>query len=290
MDRVADRPGKLRAMMNLVRFEHTVFALPFALMAAFVRAGGWPTGRQLGFVLVCMVTARAAAMAFNRIVDVELDARNPRTAQRELPTGKVGMWEAQALTVASAGMFVLAARALNELCFLLSPLALAVILGYSYTKRFTAWSHALLGLSLAIAPMGGWLAVSGAFELPPFCLALAVVLWVAGFDIIYATLDLEFDEREGLHSAVRRYGLAGGLRLSAALHAAFLAALVAFGVAADLGPAYFVGALLAGGLVIAEHVMVSPRDLRRVNTAFFALNGVISVGLLAATAVDVWVG
>jgi len=287
---VARRPGKVRALMDLVRFEHTVFALPFALMAAFVRAGGWPTGRQLGFMVLCMVSARTAAMAFNRIVDVELDARNPRTAQRELPTGKVRMWEAQALVVASAAAFVLSARALNDLCFALAPVALAIILGYSYTKRFTTWSHALLGLCDAIAPMGAWLAISGAFELPPFFLALAVILWVSGFDVIYATLDLEFDEREGLRSAVRRYGLRGALRLSAALHAGFLVALLAFGVAAGLGAAYYTGALLAGGLVLVEHLIVRPWDLRRVNTAFFTVNGIISLGLLAATAVDVWVG
>lgn len=289
MERVARRPGKIRALMDLVRFEHTVFALPFALMAAFVRADGWPTAWQLGFILLCMISARTAAMGFNRIVDAELDARNPRTAQRELPTGKVRTWEAQTLVVASAALFVLSARALNDLCFALAPVALVIILGYSYTKLFTTWSHGLLGLSLAVAPMGGWLAISGAFELAPFFLALAVVLWVSGFDVIYATLDREFDQREGLHSAVRRYGLAGALRLSAWLHVGFLAALVAFGVAARLGPAYFAGALLAGGLVIVEHILVSPHDLRRVNTAFFTVNGVISVGLLAATALDVWV-
>ncbi len=285
----ATHRSKLRLLLDLVRFEHSLFALPFAVIAAFVCAGGWPTPWQMTFIVLCMVSARTAAMGFNRIADVELDRRNPRTAQRELPTGRVRMWEAQLLVVGSAAAFVLSARALNDLCFWLSAPALAVILGYSYTKRFTAWSHALLGLSLAMAPVGAWLAVVGGFNVAPLVLGLAVVLWVSGFDIIYATLDADFDAREGIHSAVRRYGVRPALRLSAALHVAFVAALLAFGVVAGMGASYFVGAILVGGLVVYEHALVSPTNLRRVNTAFFTVNGIISLGLLVATVADIWI-
>lgn len=285
---MALRDTKPARLLNLVKFQHTVFALPFAVISALVCAGGWPTWRQIGLILLCMVSARTAAMAFNRIADYELDARNPRTRDRELPSGAVRLWEAQALTVVSAAVFILSAHGLNDLCFWLSPVALFIILSYSYTKRFTSWTHAVLGLSLAIAPVGAWIAISGRFAVPPFALAAAVVLWVAGFDIIYATLDYDFDRREGLRSAVRRYGIAPALRLSALLHVGFLAALLAFGYAAHLGPAYYAGAVLAGVFLLYEHAIVRPTDLRRVNTAFFTVNGIISLLLVIATAADIW--
>jgi 4-hydroxybenzoate polyprenyltransferase len=288
MQPMALRDTKPARLLSLVKFQHTLFALPFAVVSALVCADGWPTGRQIGLILLCMVSARTAAMAFNRIADYELDVRNPRTRGRELPSGAVKLWEAQALTVVSAAVFVLAAHGLNDLCFWLSPVALFIILSYSYTKRFTSWTHAVLGLSLAIAPVGAWIAISGRFAVPPFALAAAVVLWVAGFDIIYATLDYDFDRQEGLHSAVRRYGVAPALRLSALLHVGFLAALLAFGYAAHLGPAYYGGAVLAGLFLLYEHAIVRPTDLGRVNTAFFTVNGIISLLLVAATAVDIW--
>ncbi|MFQ6098162.1 MAG: UbiA-like polyprenyltransferase, partial [Armatimonadota bacterium] len=280
VESVAFRESKLVRLLNLVKFQHTVFALPFALMSAFVCADGWPTWRQLLLILLCMVSARTAAMSFNRIADWELDGRNPRTRDRELPRGEVRMWEAQVLTVVSAAIFVLAAHGLNELCFWLSYPALFIILSYSYTKRFTSWTHGVLGLSLSIAPVGAWIAVSGTFALAPFALAAAVALWVAGFDIIYATLDYEFDKRERLHSAVRRLGVARALRLSALLHVGFFAALLAFGYIARLGAPYYAGATFVGVFLLYEHSIIRPTDLRRVNAAFFAVNGIISLVLL----------
>jgi 4-hydroxybenzoate polyprenyltransferase len=281
--------AKAASLLRLVKFEHTVFALPFALIAALVCAGGLPNAWQLLFIVLACVSARTAAMACNRIVDRQLDARNVRTRERELPTGKVALWEAQALLIAAAAVFVLSALALNELCFWLSFPALAVLLGYSYSKRFTAWSHSILGLALGIAPVGAWLAIAGRFELPPIVLAAGVILWVAGFDIIYATLDLDFDRREGLHSAVRRLGVPRALRLTTVLHIGFIIAVLLFGRLAELGAPYFVGAALAGALIVVEHAIVRPDDPGRINAAFFTVNGVISVGLLCATAIDIWV-
>jgi 4-hydroxybenzoate polyprenyltransferase len=283
--RVVEKAGSL---LRLVKFEHTVFALPFALIAAFVCAGGLPSTRQLLLIVLACVSARTAAMAFNRIVDRELDARNVRTRERELPTGKVCLWEAQVLAIVSAAVFVLSALALNELCFWLSFPALGVLLGYSYTKRFTAWSHSILGLALGIAPVGAWLAIAGRFDVAPLVLSAGVILWVAGFDIIYATLDLDFDRREGLRSAVRRLGVRNALRLATVLHVGFVLALLVFGCLAGLSVAYFVGAAAAGALITVEHAIVRPDDPGRVNAAFFVVNGVISVGLLSATAMDIW--
>ncbi len=286
---VARAMTKAGSLLRLVKFEHTLFALPFALTSTVVCAHGWPAARQLFFIVLACVGARTAAMAFNRIVDRELDARNIRTRDRELPTGKVALWEAYALLIAAALVFVLSALALNQLCFWLSFPALGVLLGYSYTKRFTAWSHSILGLALAIAPVGAWLAIAGRFDAAPLALSAAVIMWVAGFDIIYATLDVEFDRREGLHSAVRRLGVPAALRLAAMLHVAFVAALLLFGHLAQLGAAYFVGAAAAGALIVVQHAIVRPNDPGRINAAFFVVNGVISVGLLGATAIDIWV-
>ncbi len=286
---VARAMTKAGSLLRLVKFEHTLFALPFALISTVVCAHGWPAARQLFFIVLACVGARTAAMAFNRIVDRELDARNIRTRDRELPTGKVALWEAYALLIAAALVFVLSALALNQLCFWLSFPALGVLLGYSYTKRFTAWSHSILGLALAIAPVGAWLAIAGRFDAAPLALSAAVIMWVAGFDIIYATLDVEFDRREGLHSAVQRLGVPGALRLAAMLHVAFVAALLLFGHLAQLGAAYFVGAAAAGALIVVQHAIVRPNDPGRINAAFFVVNGVISVGLLGATAIDIWV-
>ena len=286
---VARAVTKAGSLLRLVKFEHTLFALPFALISTVVCAHGWPAARQLFFIVLACVGARTAAMAFNRIVDRELDARNVRTRDRELPTGKVALWEAYALLIAAALVFVLSALALNQLCFWLSFPALGVLLGYSYTKRFTAWSHSILGLALGIAPVGAWLAIAGRFDAAPLALSAAVIMWVAGFDIIYATLDVKFDRREGLHSAVQRLGVPGALRLAAMLHVAFVAALLLFGHLAELGAAYFVGAAAAGALIVVQHAIVRPNDPGRINAAFFVVNGVISVGLLSATAIDIWV-
>lgn len=271
---------RLRNYLELVRFSHTVFALPFALAAMLTAAEGLPSVAVIAWILVCMVTARTGAMTFNRIVDARIDALNPRTQSRHIPSGRVSMREAIALWLASSGLFIFAAWNLNPLAFALSPVALLVVCGYSYMKRFTSLCHFVLGLSLGIAPIGAWIAVTGAIETPPLILAAGVLLWVSGFDIIYALLDEEFDRKQGLNSMVTRLGKANALRASFALHILSVAFIALFGVAAGFGGYYFLGTALIAGLIVYEHTLVSPNDVSRVNVAFFNVNGVISVGLL----------
>jgi 4-hydroxybenzoate polyprenyltransferase len=275
--------------LSLVKFEHSVFALPFVLIAALVHANGLPRVDQLLWMVVAAVGARTSAMAFNRIADRETDALNPRTRDRELPTGRIRLSRAAVLTVVAAGVFVLAAAMLNWLCFALAFPALVVLLGYSYTKRFTAWCHAALGLSLAIAPVGAWIAVRPTVDLAPLVLAAGVVCWVAGFDIIYALLDEEFDRAQGIHSAVVRLGRAGALRLSSALHVGFAACTVAFGVMVGLGWGFAAATAMVIVVLIVEHLIVTPTDLSRVNAAFFTANGIASIMLLVGTTVDILV-
>ena len=273
--------------LSLVKFEHSVFALPFVLSAAFVHARGLPTAWQLGWMVVAAVAARTSAMAFNRIVDRETDALNPRTQARELPTGRVRVSKAWVLTIAAAGVFALAAAMLNWVCFVLSFPALAVLLGYSYTKRVTAWCHGVLGLSLGIAPMGAWLAVRPSLDLPPMVLSLAVICWVAGFDIIYALLDEAFDRQHGIRSAVVALGRRGALQVSSALHAAFLILVVLFGWLTGMGALYYAAIGVVAAVLIVEHLMVSPDDLSRVNAAFFTANGVASLIVLVGVSLEV---
>jgi len=278
---------KLRVMLGMIKVEHTVFALPFALTAAVVAAEGIPEWRVLGWILVAMVGARSAAMGFNRIADLRYDAENPRTAERALPRGLVSVAEAWAFVVVSAGVFVLAAGMLNRLALALSPVALALILGYSYTKRFTSWSHLILGLCLGIAPVGAWIAVRGAFALAPIVLAACVTLWTAGFDIIYSLQDLEFDRKAGLFSLPKALGEARALLVSRLAHAAMFGLLVWFGVLAGMGATFYIGLALVALFLIYEHSLVSPTDISRVNTAFFTMNGFVSVGLFVFAVVDV---
>ena len=285
---------RIGVLLEMIRFEHTVFALPFALFGALLagRAMGlpkcWPSFSTLGWVLAAMFGARSAAMAFNRIVDARFDGANPRTAGRAIPVGAVSPKQAWVLTAISALMLVVAAAMLNSLCLLLSPVALAWILGYSYTKRFTAWSHVVLGIGIGAAPVGAWIAVAGRLDWLPVLLALAVGLWIAGFDIIYALQDIEVDRRQGLHSLPARLGPSPALRIARWMHAAMLAVLGFAGVLAQLGAWYYTGLILAAGLLAYEHAIVHPRDLSRINTAFFTLNGWVSVGLFAFLAADCW--
>ena len=278
--------SRLAVTLEMIKFQHTVFALPFALTGAVLAAGGWPDGRTLLWVVAAMVGARSAAMAFNRIADRRLDARNPRTAGRALPSGRLGVGFTWTFTLAAAALFVLSAWMLNPLCLWLSPVALAVILGYSYTKRFTAASHLALGLALGIAPMGGWLAVRGSFALEPFLLTAAVVAWTAGFDITYALQDVEFDRRERLRSIPARIGAAAALRVSAALHGATVIALAALMPVAGLGWIYGAGVAVIAALLIYEHSIMRPVDLGRLDTAFFRVNALVSILVLASTLAD----
>ena len=278
---------------RLIRFSHTVFALPFALASV---ALAWPTHpvtpRVFFWILIAMVGARSAAMGFNRLVDRRFDALNPRTRAWELPLGKVTVSEAVVLTAAASLVFVYAAYQLNSVCFALSPVALAIVFFYSLTKRFTWASHLFLGLALSLAPIGAWLAVAGmpgALEdfATPFFLGLAVLFWLAGFDIIYALQDRSFDRAHGLYSIPVRFGIAVALRLSGFFHVLTLLFLAAVGIAAQTGIIYWIGFAALAVVLFWEHRIVKPNDLSRINKAFFDLNAYISIGYLLTTLADI---
>jgi 4-hydroxybenzoate polyprenyltransferase len=275
-------------LLEMIKFQHTVFALPFALMSLIVASHGYPGWRTLGWVLVAMVGARSSAMTFNRIVDRAIDSRNPRTSSRALPAGLVTVVQAWIFLSVATALFVLAAWQLNPLALGLSPLALVVLWGYSLTKRFTKWSHAVLGLALGIAPVGAWIAVRGRIQLPPLCLCACVLFWVAGFDVIYSLQDIEHDRREGLHSIPSRWGPARGLAAARLMHLVSAVLLAGFGVLAGLGLVYFVGCAISAWLLAYEHSLVTARDFSRVNAAFFTVNGALSIGMLVFTALAVY--
>lgn len=279
----------VRDYFSLVRFSHSIFALPFALQGAWLAQGGTPSVRVLVWIVVCAVAARTAAMAFNRLVDRDIDAQNPRTRARELPAGRIGERAVVWLVVIASLVFVAAAFALNELSGWLSLPVLSVLLGYSYVKRWSFLAHAVLGLALALAPLGAWLAVRGRISgdvVPALWLAVAVLTWVSGFDLIYACQDAAFDVRAGLHSMPARFGVAAALRVSALLHVVTVAALAFVGWTAGLSVIYWVAVGIAAVLLVWEHTLVSADDLSRVNTAFFTLNGWIGVGLFVGLALD----
>jgi len=273
---------------RMVKLSHTVFALPFALAAAAIAARdrGITAGRIAGIVLA-MAAARTAAMGFNRIVDRRFDARNPRTAAREIPTGKVSLAAAWTLTLASTALFVAAAAFLGPLCLRLAPVALALVFGYSFTKRFTWLCHLILGLAIAAGPAGAWIAVRGDFGAPPALLMLAVATWIGGFDVLYSIADRDFDRSARLHSIPARFGVTAALVISAVLHAATVAALMALAAAAELGAYYLTGIAVVTAILIWEHAVVRPSDLSRLDMAFFNLNGYVALVFLAATLADV---
>jgi 4-hydroxybenzoate polyprenyltransferase len=279
---------KLAIILEMIKIQHTVFALPFAFMGALLAAGGLPTAGQAFFILLAMVGARSAAMAFNRLVDADLDARNPRTASRALPRGLLSRSFTLGFVCAGSLLFFYAASRLNPLALALSPPALAVVLGYSYTKRFTWASHLVLGAALGLAPVGGWIAVRGDLAVAPLVLGAAVLFWVAGFDVLYALQDEDFDRQSGLHSLPVRLGRSGALALARRLHVAAGLGFVLTGWLAGLGWLYYLAALAAGLLLWWEHHLLSPHDLTRLNQAFFTLNGMVSLGLGAATLLSVW--
>src|SRR5437764_1735996 len=270
--------GPIARFLRLIRFSHTIFALPFALGALIVAANGWPSLRILLLVIVCMVLARTAAMLFNRLVDWSLDQRNPRTASRHLLISKLS---ALILLILSSAAFLLAASAINRLTFLLAPVALALIFFYSLTKRFTSATHFFLGLALAIAPVGAWIAQTGRIELAPVVLAAGVICWVAGFDLIYATQDYDFDRREGIRSLVVKLGIVRSLHLAQLLHLLTFAALIAFGIVANLSALYFWSMPLIAGALVYEH-RTEKRDLAGINRAFFQSNAFVSAVFLIA--------
>lgn len=264
--------------LEMIKIEHTLFALPFAFLGAVLAAGGTPTVWQIVWITVAMVGARSTAMAFNRIADRTYDARNPRTKMRAIPAGALSIAFVWGFTIVSAAVFFVAAVMLNRLTLVLSPLALASVVLYSYTKRWTLLSHLVLGWCLAIAPTGAWIAVRGALDSPiPLLLSLVVMLWTAGFDVLYACQDFEFDRREGLYSIPARFGIARSLWISRALHAAAFAALVALYFLTDLGALSLVGVLVTGALLVYQHTLVRANDLSRLNAAFFTTNAFVSV-------------
>jgi 4-hydroxybenzoate polyprenyltransferase len=276
-----------RRFVSLVKFEHTVFALPFAYVGAILSVGELPSAATLGWVTLAMVGARSLAMALNRLIDAEIDARNPRTAVREIPAGLLSRSQVIAFCVAALLVFLIAVWQLDPLVRWLWPIPVAAFVLYPYTKRFTWLCHLALGLSTGLAPLGAWLAVSGDADPAPFMLWIAVALWIGGFDVIYATGDVDFDRREGLYSLPSRFGIGPALMVTRICHLLAVTLLVAVGVTLGLGPAYYLGLAVVAALLGYENSIVSADDLSRVNVAFFTLNGVISVVFLTGVLADV---
>jgi 4-hydroxybenzoate polyprenyltransferase len=267
--------------LEMIKIEHTLFALPFAFLGAVLAAHRLPTLHQILWITLAMVGARSTAMAFNRIADKDYDARNPRTRMRAIPAGALSVGFVLVFTLCGAALFLLAAAMLNRLTLVLSPVALASIVLYSYTKRWTLLSHLVLGWCLAIAPTGAWVAVRGTIDSPvPLLLSVVVMLWTAGFDVLYACQDYDFDRREGLYSIPARFGIARSLRISRGLHAGAFAALVALYFIINLGPLAAVGVIATGALLVYQHTLVRADDLSRLNAAFFTTNAFVSIILL----------
>ncbi|HUB03058.1 MAG TPA: UbiA-like polyprenyltransferase [Terriglobales bacterium] len=276
----------LRITLEMIKWEHSIFALPFALCGAMLAAGGLPTWHQLAWIVVAMVSARSAAMAFNRLADAQIDAANPRTATRALPAGVLTPAFVSTFVLIACGVFVLAASQLNRLALWLSPVALAVVLLYSYAKRFTRWSHLFLGFALGIAPAAAWIAVRGSLDWRILLLTAAVTFWVGGFDVIYACQDYEFDRGYDLHSVPRHLGIHSALWVARGFHLLMLGLLIALVFAFGLGKLAFVGVVAVAALLAYEHSLVRHDDLSKLNAAFFTMNGVISVVFFVFVAAD----
>jgi len=276
----------LRLTLEMIKWEHSIFALPFALCGALLAANGLPGGQQLLWIIVAMVAARSAAMAFNRLADASIDAANPRTQTRALPAGTLTPAFVTMFVIVSCAVFVLAASRLNRLALVLSPIALSVVLLYSYTKRFTRWSHLALGFALGIAPSAAWIAVRGSFDPRILLLTAAVTFWVGGFDVLYACQDYEFDQEAGLHSIPRYFGIGRALWIARFFHVLMLILLLGLVLAFGLGKLAVAGVVVVTLLLAYEHSLVSATDLSKLNAAFFTMNGVISVVFFAFLAGD----
>lgn len=268
----------------MIKFSHSVFALPFALTSSFIAAKGLPGLNTMFWIIVAMVSARTIAMGLNRIIDRKIDSANPRTAGREMPSGIIRAWEASFFVAISAGIFVLSAYMLNSLCFKLSWIALAFISLYSYTKRFTWLSHFVLGITISGAPVGAWIAVTGGFDIRVLLLGFSVVFWLAGFDILYALQDMDFDRRYGLHSAPERFGIHTSLWISRSCHFLTWLLLVLTGVYFSLPLTFYIGIAITALLLLYEHLLVKPYDLSKLDKAFFNMNGYISITVFVFTA------
>ena len=280
--------AKTRTTLEMIKWEHSIFALPFALTAVLLASHGAPAWRTLGWILVAMVTARSCAMAFNRWADADLDAANPRTRSRAIPAGLLSREFVLGFSVLMGLGFVIAAAELNRLTLYLAPFVLVVLLGYSYMKRITRWSHLVLGLALGLAPSAAWIAVRGSLDPRIVVLTAAVMLWVGGFDVLYACQDFEHDRAVGLHSVPQALGVPAAFLVARIMHLAMLGLLVWFGYLFNFGISGWLGVTAAGLLLAYEHAIVSPRDMRRLNAAFFTMNGVIAMVFLAFVAADVW--
>ncbi len=280
--------SRIRITLEMIKWEHSIFALPFALTGALLAAHGLPALRTLGWILVAMVTARSAAMAFNRWADAALDAANPRTATRAIPAGQLSRGFVLGFTLLMSAVFVVACAELNRLTLMLSPVVLAVLLGYSYMKRVTRWSHLVLGLALGIAPSAAWIAVRGSLDARISLLTLIVTCWVAGFDILYACQDMEHDRQAGLFSVPQALGIERAFWVARSLHLAVVGLLAWFSVLFQFGVAGRVGIAIVALLLLYEHLIVSPRDLRKLNAAFFTMNGVIAMVFLGFVSLDLW--
>ncbi|MCM2264041.1 MAG: 4-hydroxybenzoate octaprenyltransferase [Desulfuromonadales bacterium] len=280
---------KVVTLLEMIKFSHTVFAFPFALMGATLAAlasGRPPTAAQVGWICLAMVGARTAAMGLNRIIDARIDAQNPRTANRPLPAGKVTLTESWLMVVVAIVLLLVAAAMLNPLCLALAPVAVGFFVLYAYCKRFTAFAHVVLGLCLAAAPVGAWIALRGDIDWPVLVLGAAVLLWVAGFDIFYALQDVEFDKTKGLHSIPVRFGVKNAILLGKLLHGGMIALLLLIPFGLPLGWLYFAGIAVISALIAYEHQLVKPHDLSRLNAAFFNMNGYISVTIFFFTLAD----
>ncbi len=278
---------RIKIFFEMIKFSHTVFALPFALTGALLAAGGVPTSAQFFWIVMAMVGARTAAMGMNRLIDASIDARNPRTAGRAIPAGLIGRGTVLLFIVIAVILMLYAAARLNPLCFKLAPVALFFLVLYSYCKRFTAWAHLVLGLCLGAAPVGAWLAIRGSIDLPVILLGLAVLFWVAGFDILYALQDLEFDRSAGLHSIPVRIGVKGSLWMARLFSLIMVGMLVAVYILLPLGGMFLAGILLATLLLVYEHWLLRQGDLARLDMAFFTMNGYISIIIFIATLLDI---
>ena len=279
--------NKLRTTLDMIKFEHTVFALPFAFIGALLAGKGLPSAWQSIWIIAAMVGARSAAMTFNRIADVHYDRLNPRTSGRALPQGSLSRQFAVVFTIVMSGLFVFSAWQLNWLCFYLSFPTLAILLSYSYTKRVTSLSHIVLGFAIGCAPLAAWLAIRGEFDWPPVLLSAAVMFWVAGFDLIYAVQDVDFDRKAKLFSLPAKFGIAPALRVSTFFHAATVLLLMGTAMLTNLGWIAYGGIAIVAGILYWEHRLVTPQDLSRINVAFFNLNGYISILLLLTFAGDI---
>ena len=283
--------AKLSVIFADIKIQHTIFALPFAIMSAFIAAKGFPQTEKIIWIVVCMVGARSAAMAFNRVLDAQFDAKNPRTQDRALPAGRVDIKSYWLFLIASSAIFIFAANMLNSLALYLSPVALLIVFFYSFTKRFTAYSHFWLGLAISIAPVGAWVAIREEISFSSLILGAAVIFWLVGFDILYSCMDVEFDRNSGLKSIPQKFGVQNALRIAFASHGimvVFLLGLLLF--VGQLGVLYSTGVVMVAILLFYEHSLVRPNDLSKINIAFFNMNGIISIGLMLFVIIDcVWI-